>query len=238
MHRFFIEREYIDGNNVFIDREEAAHIKVLRLSPGDEIALTDGCGKAYLAKLLSSGKDGAKAEIVDELPDNEASVNIHLYQGMPKSDKLELIAQKLTELGAVSITPVYFERSDVKGDFKKADRINKIVREAAKQCKRARVLTVNSPISSKQLPDDIKSKGLAAVVPWEEGGLPLAGAAKGLSKDVAVIIGPEGGITENEIELFKSAGAVPVTLGKRILRTETAAIATVSALMCLLGQWE
>lgn len=241
MHRFYAELIPSVGEIAQIDAQEAAHMgKVLRLKAGDEIELLDGKGVRAQAVLTQVEKSGAQAEILALLPGNEARVNITLYQGMPKSDKMELIVQKCTELGAKAICGVYFMRSDVKKDADKQDkklaRLEKIAMEAAKQCGRGAPIKVLEPRAFKAC--DFASHS-AVIVPWEEGGMPFEQAVRQADlSNAALVIGPEGGIDASEIEKLKAQGAVTVTLGPRILRTETAAISALGAMMCLAGEWE
>ena len=215
---------YIEGGR--LSAQDARHAEtVLRLRPGDEIVALDGEGGRFRARLLGGGA----LEMLEALPSNEPRVRLTVYQGVPKADKLEMLAQKLTELGASRLVPVEMERSVRR--FDKVDRLRKIAREAAKQCRRALPVRVEEPMRWADAVRDMRGRELL-VAPWEEADsgrlceLPVA-------TDVGLIIGPEGGIAAREIE---QSGARTVTLGARILRTETAALAATAIIMAAMGE--
>ncbi len=241
MHRFFCEKSAIEQNIATLSREEAAHMgRVLRLRVGDEVELCTG-EENFCARILSLSDAGATLEVTTPLPSRESGVRITLYQGLPKADKMELIVQKATELGVHAVCPVVFSRCDVKLDEKsakkKVERWQKIAVEAAKQCGRAHVPEVMQPIRAAELAKRAAAHELA-LCPWEEGGVGFAGALSKKPRELAIIIGPEGGIDKSEIALLQGAGVQVVTLGARILRTETAAISSIAAALCMLGEWE
>ncbi|NLF27030.1 MAG: 16S rRNA (uracil(1498)-N(3))-methyltransferase [Clostridiales bacterium] len=214
---------YIEGGR--LSKEDEAHARrVLRLSPGDAIVAMDGEGGRFLAEL----KEGGAVEILSPLPSNEPPVALTVYQGVPKADKLEFLAQKLTELGVSRLVPVRMERSVKK--LEKVDRLRKIAREAAKQCGRGRPLEISEPMPWSAALKDMRNRALL-VAPWEE-------AAEGRlldlprADDIGLLIGPEGGMSAREIA---ESGARTVTLGPRILRTETAAVAAAAVLMAAMG---
>ena len=236
MHRFYFNPSTRDGEVVRIAPEESAHMKVLRLEAGSEIELLDGEGGRFRAKLIKADSSGAQAEILEALSPNEPRLLVTLYQGMPKSDKLELIVQKSTELGVFAVEPVFFLHSDVK-QLKKPERLVKISREAAKQCGRGWVPRIGGGLTFQQALQRAGAHDLL-LVPWENGGISLTQAINGHDlHSVGLVIGPEGGISAAEMNALESLGAVPITLGPRILRTETASLATISAIMCLAGEW-
>ena len=219
MNAFYIE----DGR---LSAEDARHAaKVLRLRPGDEIVALDGKGGRFRARLE---EDGA-VEVLEQLPSNEPRLYLTVYQGVPKADKLEMLAQKLTELGVSRLVPVEMERSVRR--FEKVDRLRKIAREAAKQCRRALPMEIAGPMAWDDAVRDMRKRALLAA-PWEEA---EDGRLTELSpcEDIGLLIGPEGGITAREIE---ESGAKTVTLGARILRTETAAIAAAAIVMAVMGE--
>lgn len=214
---------YIEGDQ--LSQEDARHVsRVLRLRPGDEIIALDGKGGRFLARLLENGG----VEVLESLPDNESPLSLCVYQGIPKADKLEFLAQKLTEMGVKRLVPVEMERSIKR--LEKVDRLRKIAREAAKQCKRALPIEIAEPMKWKQAVEDMRKRALL-IAPWEEA---LEGRLVDLPKaaDVGILIGPEGGISAREIE---ESGAKTVTLGPRILRTETAAVAASAIIMATMG---
>jgi len=201
----------------------------------------DGMGGRFSAVIDSISGDSVILRLAEELPDNEAPVQVTLYQGLPKADKLEFIVQKITELGAVRLVPVKMERCVVKLDAKDAakrrDRLEKIAHEATKQCKRAAMPEIVEAMTWKQVIQDMKACELV-IVPWEEA---RSVRMKDVYRDhsdakcIGIVIGPEGGMSEAEIDMMKDAGVVPVTLGPRILRAETAAVASVAMAQTLWG---
>lgn len=215
---------YIEGGR--LSAEDARHAaKVLRLRPGDEIVALDGKGGRFRARLEENGV----VEVLEQLPSNEPRLYLTVYQGVPKADKLEMLAQKLTELGVSRLVPVEMERSVRR--FEKAERLRKIAREAAKQCRRALPVEIAEPMAWDEAVRDMQKRALL-VAPWEEAS---TGRLSDLSpcEDIGLLIGPEGGITAREIE---ESGAKTVTLGARILRTETAAIAAAAIVMAVMGE--
>ena len=239
MYNFFVAKESVNGNKAKITGADYNHItNVLRLKVGEEI-LISVLGASHLSKIEDIDDSAVTVEIIKEnYQDTSLPVKIHLFQGLPKSDKLELIIQKTVELGVESITPVEMERCVVKLDGKKKDgktaRWQAIAESAAKQSKRTNIPKVESVLSYKQMLEKIRDLDLF-IIPYENAkGMQatketLQSIKSGMS--VGVLIGPEGGFSDNEIELAKSLNAKTVSLGKRILRTETAAITAVSMLM-------
>jgi 16S rRNA (uracil1498-N3)-methyltransferase len=239
MHRFIIKDGLQAGAEVNFSAEEAAHaFKVLRLRAGEQVELSDGEGRLFAAELTEVAKENVSAQVLSELDGKEAPVHITLYQGYPKADKLELIVQKLTELGAFAIVPVVMERSvakpDPKDKGKRRERLSRIAQEAAKQCGRGMVPQVEEAVTWKQALARFKQHELV-LMPWEDARdthLKDVYAQHSDVKDIAIVIGPEGGISVKEAE---ESGALFVTLGGRILRTETAAIASTAVAMSLWG---
>lgn len=236
MHRFFVDKDNITDEYITITGENVNHIKnVLRLKVGDEIFLCDGERNDYLVKIEAIAKDKVTGLIIDKMKSkSESDVEVILYQGMPKGSKMELIIQKATELGVSKIVPMISDRvvvkfKDYKKTSKKVDRWNKIALEASKQCNRGIVPKVTSPVKFKDVLIELKDKK-NIIVPYEnEENISIKSVLKNISKDsVNIVIGPEGGFEESEIENFKSINAKIVSLGSRILRTETAGIVTVA----------
>lgn len=243
MPRFFIGKENINGDSIIITGDDVDHIKkVLRLGPGDEITVCDGCSKDYYVHIetIDSGKVYAKVDNVLENK-NEPPVEVVLFQGVPKSDKMDFIVQKGIELGVSVIVPVLTDRTVVKLASRKdaehkASRWQRIALEAAKQCNRGIVPRVLAPVDfSRAL--KLAAESQLVVVPYE--GETQTGIKsilrKNRAKKIACFIGPEGGFTQEEINEAVTSKAIPVTLGPRILRTETAGIAVVSMIMYELG---
>lgn len=242
MHRFIVKEGLAAGELVALSSEEAAHaFKVLRLREGEEVELTDGAGKLFSAELTEVSREQVTAQVHEELDGKESPVCITLYQGYPKADKLELIVQKLTELGACRIVPVVMERSvakpDPKDKGKRRERLQRIAQEAAKQCGRGMVPEVEEAITWKQAKARFEEHELM-LMPWEDARdvhLKDVYKEKLEVRDIAIVIGPEGGISVSEADEAKEKGAVCVTLGPRIMRTETAALASVTVCMNLWG---
>ncbi|MBQ2676284.1 MAG: 16S rRNA (uracil(1498)-N(3))-methyltransferase [Clostridia bacterium] len=238
MPRFF---EKVTGDDVIISGENAQHIaKSLRMSSGECITLCDD-GIDYHCEIQSVNADSVHCRVVKKEQNlTEPDVQVTLYQCVPKSDKLEYVVQKAVELGVSAVVPVLSERCvsrpDEKSAHKKGQRYNKIALEACKQSGRGKVVEVLPMISFAKAVDQIKNFD-AAVLFYEGGGAPLKEIiAK--QKSVCIFIGPEGGFAPEEVELARQNGAVAATLGKRILRTETAPIAALTAVMLLTGNME
>ena len=239
MFNFFAERTARQGDYFYISGSDYNHIRnVLRMKTGDEILVSCN-GQASLCK-IEIFSDYVKAEVVEENYHNtNLPIKIHLFPGLPKSDKMELIIQKEVELGVEEITPVEMNRCVVKIEEKinksKKERWQSIAESAAKQSKRVVIPKVNDIISYKQFLE--KSEELSVLlVPYEnkEGMKATKEALKEIKSGdtVGIIIGPEGGFDEKEIDLVTGKNGKTISLGSRILRTETAAIASVT--MCML----
>ncbi|MBR2460212.1 MAG: 16S rRNA (uracil(1498)-N(3))-methyltransferase [Clostridia bacterium] len=240
MYNFFVDATARVGDRYYIVGSDYNHIKnVLRMRVGEEFLVSDG-GKSHLCTLEEYQDESAVAVIATEdYQSAELSVRIKLFQGLPKGDKLELIIQKAVELGAYEIVPVEMSRSVVKLDDRKKkskqERWQAIAESAAKQSKRNVIPAVREAVSYAQALEMAKETDVF-MVPYEnEDGMKATAAAlerikKGCS--VGILIGPEGGFDDREIEMAKAAGGEAVSLGKRILRAETASIAAVA--MCML----
>ena len=242
MNAFYIEGRGEVGETVSLTPEDARHCaQVLRMQRGEEFYAVGEGGDRFLAELCKVSKESCTALLREALPDNEAELRVTVYQGLPKADKLELVVQKLTELGAARLVPVKMERCVVKLNDKdaqkKQERLQKIAREAAKQCKRGGCLEVAAPQTWKQLRESMAAHDLL-LVPWEDArgfGLKAACEAFPEARNIGIVIGPEGGMSENEVRALEELGAKQITLGPRILRTETAAIAAATMAMLLWG---
>ena len=240
MQQFFAEPSWIRENKIFMQGSDVNHIRnVLRMKPGEDVRVNDGRGKTYLCCISSYEEQTAVLDILKELDsDTELPSRIILFQGLPKGDKMEWIVQKAVELGAYSIVPFAAKRSVVKLDEKKAAkkqaRWQLIAKEAAEQSGRGIIPEVSAV---QTFTEALRMAGELDVVliPYElEEGMKetvriLEEIAPGQS--VGIFIGPEGGFEEEEVERAKAAGAHAVTLGKRILRTETAGLTALSILM-------
>lgn len=241
MHHFFVEPSKIQGNHIFIDGPDVNHIRnVLRMNPGEEVNVTDGSGeKVYRCAIASIGEDKVELNIMwAQEKGMELPSKIYLFQGLPKSDKMELIIQKAVELGVYEIIPMATARAVVKLDQKKAaakvKRWQAISESAAKQSKRLLIPEVKEPVKFSEalkLASDLDVR----LIPYElaegmDGTRRIIQSVKP-GQSVAVFIGPEGGFEEAEVELAKEAGFQAITLGRRILRTETAGMTVLSILM-------
>lgn len=238
MHRFFAIRTG-EQSAVLPPEEENHAVKVLRMQPGDVCqALIDG---GVYAATIAHNAPQVTLRLENELPSPEPSLRVTLYQGIPKGDKMDYIAQKCTEAGVFRVVPVAFSRCVAlwsgKDAEKKCVRFQRIAAEAAKQSGRALVPSIAPPISLNELCDRLARHELA-LVPWEEQRENSIRRRWQGQKDVAIVIGPEGGIAPEEISRMQAAGAVPVTLGPRIFRTETAGLAALISLLTLSGDME
>ena len=239
MSRFFVSPEKVRDNLIVIDDRDDLHhmIKVLRLSEGDEIDISDCNEWEYRAKLVYLDKEQAEARILDKQKFSaEPSIAVTLFQGIPKQGKMEFIVQKSVELGVKEIVPVFMARTVVadKGNFgKKIQRWQKVSDEAVKQCRRGIIPEVCRPMKTD---DALKKFGDFDLVlfPYEnESGVTIKDVLRGCEgvKSIAVIIGPEGGFSDAEAEALVEAGGRSVSLGKTVLRTETAGMAALAMIM-------
>lgn len=234
MYKFFVNENQIEENKIKIIGEDVNHIKnVLRLEKEEKICV---CNKekaiSFLCNIVDLNNELILCEIIEEITDTtETNCYIHIFQGLPKSDKFELIIEKCTEIGVKEITPVSMKRSIVKLDekdkLKKLIRWQKIAEVAAKQSKRDSILKVNNVINFQNIFEKVKDYDILLVAYEEEKENTLKSILNKLKSEkrglkIGVIIGPEGGIDESEIDLCKNNNFISVSLGKRILRTETA----------------
>ncbi|MTI66612.1 MAG: 16S rRNA (uracil(1498)-N(3))-methyltransferase [Firmicutes bacterium] len=242
MHRFFINKENIKGDLLVVEGEDVKHIKnVLRLNIDDKINVCDGEGSDYLVKISEISKKDIRCNIIKKYDTVKTPLEIVLYQGMPKSSKMDLIIQKTTELGVSKIIPVMTKRTVVKINNKKKEkkkitRWEKIATEAAKQSKRGFIPKVEGIINFKDM-INILSKEEDILVPYEnENNIGIKRVLKNIEGNkINIIIGPEGGFEEEEIEKLQEINSNIITLGPRILRTETAGFATLAVVMYELG---
>lgn len=245
MYRFFVTKEQIGETQICITGSDVNHIKhVLRMRKGEEILLSDGNGKEYTCYIEELEEGKVMAHIMySQDSRQELPAKIYLFQGLPKGDKMELIVQKAVELGAFAIVPVAAKRCVVKLDEKKAESKRKrwqaIAESAAKQSMRMavpQVMPVMDFAQAARYAADLDVR----LIPYE--------LARGMEQtreileairpgqSVGIFIGPEGGFAEEEIAQARELGIQPITLGRRILRTETAGMTVLSILMYLLEQ--
>lgn len=240
MYHFFVSPEQIGKKTITITGSDVNHIKnVLRMAVGEQLTVSSGEERAYRCEILSLEEDRVEAGIMwIEEANTELSSKIYLFQGLPKSDKMELIIQKAVELGVYEIIPTATRRAVVKLDKKKEESKRKrwqgISESAAKQSKRSIIPKITSVMSFREAVE--YASGLdVKLIPYElaEGMEATRNLIGGIrpGQSVAVFIGPEGGFAPEEVELAAEKGFLPVTLGKRILRTETAGMTVLSVLM-------
>lgn len=243
MYQFFVEPSQINGNRVVITGGDVNHIKnVLRMKIGEELAVSNGIdGREYRCGIAELHEDSVVCELRFIKEDGlELPSKVYLFQGLPKAGKMELIIQKAVELGAFEIVPMATKRAVVKLDDKKAKakvvRWQSIAEAAAKQSKRGVIPQVHDVLSFKEALAYAEEMDMK-LIPYElaEGMAATKKLMEEIGKNkpasVAVFIGPEGGFDEGEISLAKEKGIIPITLGKRILRTETAGFTTLAFIM-------
>lgn len=240
MYQFFVTPDQVQDTKIRIEGNDVNHIRnVLRMRCMDQVEISDGNNKKYLCQIIELSKDEVILEIIEELAtDVELPSRIYLFQGLPKSDKMELIVQKAVELGVYEVIPVATKRAVVKLDEKKAqkkvERWNGIAEGGAKQSGRDRVPEVTRVMSFREALDYAKQLDVV-LIPYElaEGMEETRRIIESIcpGQTVGVFIGPEGGFDKEEVLLAMEQKAQPITLGKRILRTETAGLTTLSILM-------
>ena len=230
------------AEKIYLNEEQSRHIgKSLRMKKGDMITVCTGDGNDYGCIIDEINRDGVVLSVCyKQASDSEADIKVSLYQGVPKGDKFEDIIQKCTELGVYEIIPVMTKRCvsrpQEKQAEKKRQRYERIALEAAQQSGRGIIPRIGKMTDLKTAAAQCDAQIKIAF--YEGGGAPLSGIIKSGVKSAAIFIGPEGGFEKEEIELLKQSGAVAATLGKRILRTQTAPVAALSAIMLLTGNLE
>lgn len=244
MYHFYTDKSNISDKQISVFGEDVNHIKnVLRMQIGEELIICDGEGVDYHCRISEFGKDYVNADIL-EFADSEAEMpfKVYLFQGLPKKDKMEMIIQKTVELGVYEIIPVMTKRvivklDDPKKEAKKLERWQAIAESGAKQSGRGIIPKVHSLLSFKEAIKMAKDMDMA-IIPYENADSSAEGMRQAREliesfKDkgsVAVFIGPEGGFEASEVEFAMENGVKPVTLGKRILRTETAGLMVLSTI--------
>lgn len=245
MQRYFVPPAQMEERTVVLEGDDARHLAtVMRAKPGDSFIACDGMGQDVLAKIITVDKDRVKAEIIERLTTHaEMSWKVTIAQSLPKGDKLEIVIQKGTEAGAAAFQPFLSQRTvvqyDERKEQKRLERWRKIAKEAAEQSHRSVIPPINAVITWKALLKQFTKYDLILFCYEEEGRLGsglrelLSGFQVQLAytqPSVLVVVGPEGGFTPQEADAAVLSGAKLVGLGKRILRTETAAL---YALACL-----
>ena len=240
MQKLFVEA--VAGEEVVLYGEAARHIaRSLRMREGEMLTVTDGGGNDYGCRITAISKETVTLQVCyQQATDSEPTCRVTIYQGVPKGSKLEDVIQKCTELGAVQVVPVLLQRCvarpDEKSAAKKQTRYQKIALEAAQQSGRGTVPVIAPQCTLKQAV--AQDTGALKIVFYEGGGEPLRNLVAPDTESVSVYIGPEGGWEASEVALLEAAGAVRATLGKRILRTQTAPVAALTAIMLLTGNLE
>ena len=245
MHHFFVTPQQISGDKIRIEGGDVNHLKnVLLMKLHEKAEISDGESRTYLCEVEAYEEDVAILHILEEMEvDTEPASKLYLFQGLPKSDKMELIVQKAVELGVYQVIPVAMKRSVVRLDdkkaAKKADRWNSIAESAAKQAGRSRIPEVTMPLSYNEALKMAEELDVT-LLPYElAGGMEVTREVIRQIKSgqsVGIFIGPEGGFEPEEVDAAVSMGAKVITLGRRILRTETAGLATLAVLMFELEQ--
>jgi|AP95_1055475.scaffolds.fasta_scaffold109278_1 16S rRNA (uracil1498-N3)-methyltransferase len=249
MHRFFVPPESISDGSATLTGDQARQIaRVLRLSSGDTIILLDNSGQEFDVVLTAVSTSLVECDVTQQRSGlGEPDIKITLFQSLLKGENFELVLQKGTELGVTRFVPVITERTIVRAPegrraASKMNRWQRIVTEAAEQSRRARIPEISTPLSFNEACILVSH---LALMPWEEEQTLSLRDALSASKSevesdsgVSLIIGPEGGFSSQEAELARHHGVQTVSLGRRILRAETAAIAAVTAVCYELGEWE
>jgi 16S rRNA (uracil1498-N3)-methyltransferase len=238
MRRFFLPPANMANEEITLSSEILHHLgAVLRLSAGEEIVLLDGLGNLCRCRIESLDRRSGKARVLHRWREEESALPVCLLQALPKGDKMDLVLQKGTELGVSIFVPVLAGRSISRpgtGEEKRLLRWERIVREAARQCRRPCLPHLTSPLPLAQALSECNAD--LRLMLWEEESRPLAGALPTAApRQAAILVGPEGGFSSQEAELARRAGFLPVRIGPRILRTETAGFAVASILQYLYG---
>ncbi|MBD0379085.1 16S rRNA (uracil(1498)-N(3))-methyltransferase [Paenibacillus sedimenti] len=252
MQRYFLPPEQFQSTSaqVAIEGDDAHHLqRVMRAEIGDQVICSNGVDREALVRITGLDKGRVIAEVIEELPMNaETAVEVWVAQSLPKGDKMETVIQKGTEIGAARFLPFLSERTvvqyDAKKEAKRTERWQKIAKEAAEQAHRNRVPQVEAVLSWKQLLVQAKEVDAAWICYEKEDGQQLKPAIQEAvssgkvdrGKRVLIAVGPEGGFTEQEIEQAEAAGFRSVSLGARILRTETAALVGLTCLFYETGE--
>ena len=245
MQHFYIDREIVPGEQIELSGEDHNHIKnVLRMKRGEKVVINDTKKISHICALAGFGEGCSYFSVEESSPcETELEAEIILYQGVPKKDKMDLIIEKAVELGVARVVPVMTKRvivkiEDDKKEAKKLERWNSIAKSAAMQSGRGIIPRVDRVMSFKDALREASALD-RALIPYEESetlGVSMKSSREAIDglkglRSIGIFIGPEGGFEASEVEEAMKAGAVPISLGKRILRTETAGLATLSVIM-------
>jgi 16S rRNA (uracil1498-N3)-methyltransferase len=234
--RFFITPDQVRQPYITVKGDDLRHIRtVLRKQPGDLLTLLDGRGKEYIVRIVTMERTEIDTEIVEQRKRELPTVRVTLGQGLPKSDKMDFIVQKATELGVSSLAPLITERTivKVKDEEKRVARWQKIAHEAAMQSDRPDLPRIEPIMSFRDMMTLEPGTSPLLLFPWEEGTVPIKQVLRQTpnARNIIVLIGPEGGFSQAEADLAKQRGFQHVSLGPNILRTETAAVAVLSMIV-------
>ncbi|WP_282362593.1 16S rRNA (uracil(1498)-N(3))-methyltransferase [Pseudomonas sp. PS01300] len=237
LSRFFIDAPLSLGEHDLPEAQAHYIGRVLRMAPGDSVQLFDGSGQEYLGELLEVGKKSVRVTLAQALPGQaESPLHVHLGQGLSRGERMDWAIQKATELGASVITPIVSERCEVRLKDERADKRlahwRQVAISACEQCGRSTVPTIHSPVL---LADWLKARDEALKLVLHPVAEPLTSHARPAS--LAFLIGPEGGLSEVEVEQAKAAGFHAARLGPRVLRTETAPVVALAVAQQLWGDF-
>lgn len=230
--RFFVKN--FDGNRIIIEGEEFEHLsRVLRMKPGDVAECFYDGSDIYQCKISETNKTRAVLDVVSSYPcDSNPKVKVAVFQALPKGDKLEFIVQKLSELGASELVLFSSRFTNFKPNMVRLDRLNKIAVGASKQCGRTSIIKITEPLKFEQIFNELKNYDTVIFANETEKNMQKTQ----LKGNIAIVVGSEGGFEQGEIKKIIDAGGVSVSLGKRILRAETATIALTSVVMHEVGE--
>jgi 16S rRNA (uracil1498-N3)-methyltransferase len=252
MHRFFVPPDWLEEDGVTIVGSLVHQIRnVLRLGPGDHVVVLDNSGWEQEVEIVRVGKEHVSGQVVDKrLASGEPRTKITLYQGVLKGKRFEFALQKGTELGIVEFVPLISDRcviASLDDVDKKRERWQRIILEAAEQCRRGRLPRLRPAMLFRPACEGARRGGLS-LIPWEEahdhdgeGATSLRSVLQGAEQapfSVNLFVGPEGGFTPDEVELARQYGLIPISLGPRILRAETAGLVAAAAILYELGDLE
>ena len=239
MKRFFVDKSSFKGDKIVIEGIEHNHIKnVMRLNVGDSIVVVCGDDFDYYATITDMKKGETVVVITDkkENPYNPVH-NVTVFQALTKTDNMQLIVQKLTELGVTTFYPVITEFITSKDKMGKSDKLQVVSNQSIKQCKRSVPMLIENVIKFKDMVDMLSDYDIVFFANETEKLVSLQDKLAGVKGKVAIIVGSEGGFSESEIDDLKLPNVHSVSLGKRILRAETASIALTSVIMYAIGEW-
>ncbi len=237
--RVYTDQALQTGATVILEEAPSRHLaKVLRMTPGRELLIFNGTGGEYPARITEVGKKSVSVHLESfEDVDRESPLDLELAIGLSRGDRMDWVIQKATELGATRITPLFTERTEVKlkGDRldKKWDHWRQVMISACEQCQRNRLPALSAPITLNEWLDQSRGQKRFVLHHRDSRGLPESEPLAQLS----LLVGPEGGLSEEEIEQARTDGCEPLTLGPRVMRTETAPIAAISLAQYLWGDW-